>query len=76
MHVQSWLFANQNLLLFCHSCCSGRRISLKARDHGYAHRRRLSPQNKFVGSTLNSKIAITDTIIENNSFHTDIRRFG
>ena len=28
---------------------------LKARDHGYAHARRLSLQNKFVGSTLNSK---------------------
>ena len=29
--------------------------SLKGRDHGYAHARRLSLQNKFVGSTLNSK---------------------
>ena len=28
---------------------------LKGRDHGYAHARRLSLQNKFVGSTLNSK---------------------
>ena len=28
--------------------------ALKGRDHGYAHARRLSLQNKFVGSTLNS----------------------
>ena len=28
---------------------------LKGRDHGYAHARRLSLQNKLVGSTLNSK---------------------
>ena len=28
---------------------------LKRRDNGYAHARRLSLQNKFVGSTLNSK---------------------
>ena len=30
-------------------------LLLKGRDHGYAHARRLSLQNKFVGSTLNSK---------------------
>ena len=29
--------------------------TLKGRDHGYAHARHLSLQNKFVGSTLNSK---------------------
>ena len=29
--------------------------SIKGSDHGYAHARRLSLQNKFVGSTLNSK---------------------
>ena len=29
-------------------------ICLKGRDHGFAHARRLSLQNKFVGSTLNS----------------------
>ena len=28
---------------------------LEGRDHGYAHARHLSLQNKFVGSTLNSK---------------------
>ena len=29
---------------------------LKGRDHGYAHARRLSLQNKFVGSTQNSTL--------------------
>ena len=28
---------------------------LRGRDHGYAHARRLSLQNIFVGSALNSK---------------------
>ena len=30
-------------------------LTLKGRDRGYAHACRLSFQNKFVGSTLNSK---------------------
>ena len=50
-------------------------ICLKGRDHGYAHARRLSLQNKFVGSTQ-FEIAITGTIIENPSFYSDIRRSG
>ena len=33
--------------------CNGR--ELKGRNHSYAHARRLSLENKFVGSTLNSK---------------------
>ena len=32
-----------------------RRTKFKGRDHGYVHARRLSLQNKFVRSTLNSK---------------------
>ena len=30
-------------------------VGLKGRDHGYTHACRVSLQNKFVGSTLNSK---------------------
>ena len=48
---------------------------LKGLDHGYAHARRLSLQNKFRVNTK-FEIAITGTIIENPSFYSDIRRFG
>ena len=36
-------------------CRPGLHYVLKGRDHGSTHARRLSLQNKFVGSTLNSK---------------------
>ena len=66
------------LLYIVQGSNTGRKTDLKERDHGYAHARHLSHQNKFVGSTLNSKSPlprITGTIIENLSFYSEIRRF-
>ena len=48
-------FLRKNLVIHAFFLFCQNKYNLKGLDHGYAHARRHALQNKFVGSTINSK---------------------